>query len=608
MRFSRTFFMLSALVALLVSPVSPALAQDAPTPAAPVAVSGQEILPPTPLDGQGSYAQNCAPCHGTTGQGDGPSASGLGVPPTALGDRAAMANRSPQEWFSITKNGAMARMMPPWKGRLNDQEIWDTVAYAWSLGTSEDEVDQGKAVWEANCASCHGEDGKPTQAGAPDLSDFARTSAASNATWDQAVSQGKGAMPGFEGELSEAEQQAVVAYARTLSLAGPLFRAPLTEGTGVISGTITNRTTGQPAAGLSVELGIFDQTSQLETRNATTDAEGKYEFTGLPTDGTLAYAVRTTYPENVPYSSDFVTFEAGKTAIDLPVLVYETTDDPGGIRAERVHYIVEFDRGAALVAELMVFSLDGDRAYVGDGNHVLRFPLPPGSQQLAVNEGELGERFIQIENGFVDRLALPPGQNVRQILFRYALPYNGRSLEFQRSLPYPATAVNALISDSGQQVSSDDLVNGGKRNTESGSYYNLAAQNVPANQLLRISMTGLPDAASAASTGMMGTGVQTAATGTGAAGGLNRWVLIGLIAAVAALAAFLVALPLARGRRRGETAALAMQATSREELVDALAELDIAYEAGEISEQVYRDRRLRLKAQLRDMMRKEAQA
>jgi mono/diheme cytochrome c family protein len=607
MRLTRTLLVLGALLALLIYPVAPALAQDVPTPAPPAAVSAEEILPPTPLNGQGSFAQNCAPCHGPTGQGDGPSAPGLNVPPTALGDRAAMANRTPQEWFSITKNGAMARMMPPWGGRLNDQEIWDTVAYAWSLGTSQDEVDQGKAVWEANCASCHGTDGKPTQQGVPDLSDFARTSAASNAAWDQVVSQGKGAMPAFDGKLSEAEQQASVTYARTLSLAGPLFRAPLTEGTGVISGTVTNQTTGQAAGGLSVELGIFDQTSQLETRNATTDAQGKYEFTGLPTDSTLAFAVRTTYPENVPYSSDFVSFEGDKTAIDLPVLVYETTNDPAGIRAERVHYIVEFDAGAALVAELIVFSLDGDRAYVGDGNHVLRFPLPPGAQQLAVNEGELGERFVQIENGFVDRLALPPGQNVRQILFRYALPYDGTTLDFQRSLPYPATAVNALISDAGQQVTSEDFVNGGKRDTESGSYYNLSAQDLPANQPVRISMTDLPDAASAVASGMMGTGVQTAPTGAGAAGGLNRWVLIGLIAAVAAVAAFLVALPLTRSRR-GEAVASPGAAMSRDELVDALAQLDLAYEAGEIGETAYRDQRLRLKAQLRDAMRKEAQA
>jgi mono/diheme cytochrome c family protein len=604
MRLTRTIVIALALVALLVLPVSPALAQDNPTPAPPAAT---EILPPTPLNGQGSFAQNCAPCHGATGQGDGPSASGLSVPPTALGDRATMANRSPQDWFSITKNGNMARMMPPWGGRLSDQEIWDTVAYAWSLGATQDEVDQGRAVYEVNCASCHGADGKPAQPGVPDLTDFAATSAASNAAWDQVVSQGKGAMPGFGDKLSEAEQRAAVTYARTLSLAGPLFRAPLTGGTGVISGTISNATTGQPAPNLSVELGIFDQASQLETRTTTTDAQGRYEFAALPTDSTLAFAVRTTYPENVPYSSDFVSFEEGETTINLPVLVYETTDDPSGVRAERVHYIMEFDAGRALVAELVLLSLDGDRAFVGDGNHVLRFPLPPGVQSLNVNDEEMGGRFVQTETGFVDRLPLTPGQNTRQIVLRYALPFDGTNLDFERSLPYPASNVNALISDLGQQVNSAELTAGEKRQTEGGSYFNLSAQNLEANQPVRISLSGLPEAGSmpAGGTGVAMSGA-TGATGSGAAGGLNRWVLIGLIAGVAALAAFLVALPLARSRR-GESL-MSGGDLSREELVDALAQLDLAYEAGEIGESAYRDHRLRLKAQLRDLMRKEAQA
>ena len=456
MRVTRTFVMLSALIALFVLPVSPALAQDNTTPAAPA--SGQ-VSPPSPLDGASSYTQNCAPCHGATGQGDGPSAAGLGVQPAKLGDRAAMAGRTPQEWFEITKNGNMQKMMPPWKNRLTDQQIWDTVAYAWSLQTTREQVDQGKTLYDSNCASCHGPDGKGGQAGVPDLTDFARTSQVSQAAWTQAVSQGKGAMPGFAGKLSDAEQQAAVTYARTLSLGGPLFRAPLTTGTGVISGTVTNKTTGKPMPDLTVELGIFDQTSQLEVKTAKTDAEGFYRFDKLPADPSLLFGVRTTYPENVPYSSEFISFEGGKAEANLPVSVYETTTDAAGIKAERVHYIMEFDAGRALVAELIVLSLDGDKAYVGDGNHVLRFPLPPGAQDLSVNDGELGQRFIQIDNGFVDRLAMAPGQNTRQILFRYSLPYDGTSLDFQRSLPYPAANVNALISDIGEQVNSADLVN-----------------------------------------------------------------------------------------------------------------------------------------------------
>ena len=145
-----------------------------------------------------------------------------------------------------------------------------------------------------------------------------------------------------------------------------------------------------PLDGAEVQLGVFDETNQLESRTTTTDATGVYRFAGLPTDQGVAFAVRLEYPEDVPYSSAFVTFEDGATELNLPVSVYETTNDPSGIRAERVHYIVEFDAGVAFVAELLVFSQDGERTYVGDGNHVLAIPLPAGAQDLEVNDGELG--------------------------------------------------------------------------------------------------------------------------------------------------------------------------------------------------------------------------
>ena len=43
----------------------------------------------------------------------------------------------------------------------------------------------------------------------------------------------------------------------------------------------------------------------------------------------------------------------------------------------------------------------------------------------------------------------------------------------------------------------------------------------------------------------------------------------------------------------------------REGFIEALTELDQAHETGEISDAAYRDQRLRLKAQLRDLLRKD---
>lgn len=556
---------------------------------------GQEtpVAPPQPLAGQASYAQNCAPCHGATGLGDGPSAAGLGVPPTALGSYEAIAGKTWQELFDITKNGNMQRMMPPWKNRLTDQEIWDTVAYAWRLHTSNDEIEQGKALYEANCVACHGPDGKGAVLGVPDLSNFAATSAVSQATWAASVANGKGAMPAFAGKLSATEQRATLAYARSLSLAGPFFRGPLATGTGVISGAVTNRTTGQPVAGLMVELGIFDTDALLEQRTATTDAAGIYRFADLPTESGLVFAARVQYPAGVAYSTDFVSFAADQTAIDLPVSVYETTADASGVRLERVHFIVEFSAGQALVAELLVFSLDGDRAYAGDGDAVLRFTLPAGATDLAINEEEVGGRFQATADGFVDRLALPPGQNVRQVLYRYALPYSGGRLNLARSLAYPAANVNALVSDVGQKITSQGLTDQGLRQTQGGNYFNFLAQNVPAGQALTLQMTNLPGAS-----GMGG------ASGT-TAPAASRVLIIALVAVVVAAAAFLVALPVFRRRAIQGVAA---GPVDRDSLLDALAELDLAHEAGELSDAAYRDQRLRLKAQLRDLLRNEGQA
>jgi mono/diheme cytochrome c family protein len=128
---SRAIRVLLACLLLAALLIATALAVPGLTEPAWAQETSTTATPPQPLAGAASYAQNCAPCHGETGLGDGPSASGLSVPPAKLGDDQLAAAKSLAEWFDITKNGNMQRMMPPWKDRLTDQEIWDTVAYSW---------------------------------------------------------------------------------------------------------------------------------------------------------------------------------------------------------------------------------------------------------------------------------------------------------------------------------------------------------------------------------------------------------------------------------------------------------------------------------------------
>ena len=106
------------------------------------------------------------------------------------------------------------------------------------------------------------------------------------------MANGKGAMPAFNGKLGEAEQAAALDYVRSLSFGGPMFRPALAPGTGVVSGTVTNGTTGRPMPDLTVELGIFDEDGLLEQRSTQTDANGFYSFTELPTESGITFAGR----------------------------------------------------------------------------------------------------------------------------------------------------------------------------------------------------------------------------------------------------------------------------------------------------------------------------
>ena len=80
--------------------------------------------------GKKIYADNCASCHGASGRGDGPAGKVLTPKPVNL---VAMAGNHPDgDYAWKIENGRGP--MPPWKGVLTQNQIWDVVNYVQSLG------------------------------------------------------------------------------------------------------------------------------------------------------------------------------------------------------------------------------------------------------------------------------------------------------------------------------------------------------------------------------------------------------------------------------------------------------------------------------------------
>lgn len=90
-----------------------------------------------PKAGKARFDLLCASCHGATGKGDGPAAAALSPKPRNHADGKYMNALTDKYLFDIIKGGGAglgkSPLMPPWASQLNDQDIWNVVAYIRTL-------------------------------------------------------------------------------------------------------------------------------------------------------------------------------------------------------------------------------------------------------------------------------------------------------------------------------------------------------------------------------------------------------------------------------------------------------------------------------------------
>jgi len=173
-------------------------------------------------EGKVAFADNCAPCHGAGGGG------AVGYP-NLNDDDWLWGGKLAQIQQTIT-HGARAGdekghqgNMPAF-GRdkiLKPEEISTVADYVRSLsGLSVEkgaDLAAGKKLFEANCAACHGADGKGNQQiGSANLTDKIWLYGSSKATIVQTVTDGRGGvMPAWGGRLPDATIKALTVYVWT---------------------------------------------------------------------------------------------------------------------------------------------------------------------------------------------------------------------------------------------------------------------------------------------------------------------------------------------------------------------------------------------------------
>lgn len=510
--------------------------------------------PPSPQRGEEIYLASCEPCHGAGGMGDGFRAAQLPNPVPALASPEIAKNASPAAWFTIVTQGNIEKFMPPFNS-LTDQERWDVVAYAQSLGISEEQRQQGQEIYETSCANCHGPNGsQPANGSLTDLQVMSGYSLMDIVTF---TSQGVGEMPGFEGQLSSDDLYAVAAYVRTLGFAASqpvatqqptatpepvtatLESTPAegetstpqaeTTATGTEQAEITatqetgestatevaplagmGRFTGQVVhgageelpAGLTVVLHGFDhdfttsQFSETVTLETQIDEDGFFFFENIEIPEGRAFYASFEFNQ-FEYSSPAVFVEPGQQAFELPITVFATSTDPSGLLAQQLHILFDYTKpGVVQVIQFYVITNPTDTILVPgeDGLPSLAFNLPAGATNLQFEDGEIGGRFVLTENGFGDLQPLPPttgDSGAYQLIYAYELPLQ-ETIEIRQGINLNVSTLS-ILAPRGVTVSGQSLTYTGEQDMGTGGSFDIyAASGLQPGSELAFTISGQP--------------------------------------------------------------------------------------------------------------------
>jgi mono/diheme cytochrome c family protein len=655
-KFSSLLFLLGLAVTLsacsLAADITPppgSEQQAVPQSTQPVATSPvYPIVPPDIANGAKIFNEECTQCHGLKGMGDGPQATKLSVPAAALGLSDFSRQFSPAEWYTVVTEGNLERFMPAFTN-LTDRQRWDVVAYAMSLSSSKELADQGKTLYQNNCASCHGQSGKGdgVEAGKlsthpNDFTDQGFMAKISAANIYQAISSGKSPdMPAYASTLNDNERWALVAYLRSLTYVIPeasgnpypapdakttnpldqnapttpeAYPAPevtLTPGLtlteemtstetfiGSVAVQLINGSGGEAPTDASVILYGFDNMQNTYSETLTTSVDGIYNFSDVLMPAGRVFLAGVKYASGT-YGSDIVTVDPTTPNLNLQVTVYDSTTDTSALTTDRVHIFFDFtDPENTQVIEVFIISNPTNLAVVSatENGPVVTFPLPEGYTNLQFQDGELGDRFIEVAQGFADTLTVKPGVGDYQVIFAFQMPYD-RKLVFSQMMFLPTSAVVVMVPDNGVKVDSDQLEDGGTRDFQGTNYHMYNGTSLIAGSLLEFTLSGRPKDAgtSFVSTGTM----KNLAIGLG---------VFGLALVISGLWLYRrnqkkAALQAAsEGPDLPESASLG-DATPEDEdtLMDAIIALDDQFKAGNLPEDAYLERRAVLKEKLRNI-------
>lgn len=270
-----------------------------------------------------------------------------------------------------------------------------------------------------------------------------------------------------------------------LTLAAPVSARPETQTAGElsVSGTVINGTeAGTVLEATPVLLRFFDEFNWTAVYTSSIAADGSFRFEAgdrddLDTRVGETFVVQVTY-QGVDYFSETAPLSSEpEENAGVEVRIYETTDDPTEIQVDQAHFFLVPGETGVRIAELYLVGNTGNRTYIGalDAGDVepanqrttLHFALPADVNNLSFDGAGLGERYTGSPQAFADTRPVPPGTATVEIGFNYDAPLENER-RVTRALNVPVQSILLILSSERLSLVGEGLTFNGMLETQMG--------------------------------------------------------------------------------------------------------------------------------------------
>ena len=360
----------------------------------------------------------------------------------------------------------------------------------------------------------------------------------------------------------------------------PAMAQAQTQGDGAILVQLVNKTPdGKGVGDVPLELKTFVDGAEKGSVKSQTDAQGKAQFSGLNTESTYVYQVALNYQE-ADYTSNDISFKKDEKAKNVEVVVWDSTPDDKFIKIGAAHFVVQFEGNELKITEYYRIDNPGDKTYVGSKivsslgkKETLRFYLPKGAQvhQLAMG---LMECCIALENeALIDTMGVEPGG--REIAFIYTSKLSGQNYTFPIVANRAIDELSVVVEDRGFKVTSTQLSPPQTVKIENLPFIVLSKKDIKQGETIQATLSGLPNSNPVNSL---------------------RWIGITLLAIALV---FGISYPLIMRRKPAAVKVSAPQ--DRDQLLQDVADLDDAFETGQLDKEEYLRQRSEKMAHLMEL-------